>query len=305
LYGIWLSSSCSNNIISGNTFTDDGLGVESSYNNSVEYNTVNGKPLVYLEGVANYTVGDAGQVILVRCDSMRVENHNLSRTSAGIELWETNNSIISRNNITANTYAGVYLGCSSNNSIIGNNIAANTYYGVCLLYSCSNNSIIGNNITNNTYGIYLLYSSNNSIFVNSITATANNEYGIYLDRSSSNSIVGNSIAKNSYGIWLRNSSDNFVYHNNFINNTQQVYFEYSGYTNFWDGNYWSDYREKYPDAKEIDGSGIWDTPYVIDNYNQDNYPIVPEFPTWTSILLILTVLTVAIAIYKRKLIWKN
>lgn len=48
--------------------------------------------------------------------------------------------------------------------------------------------------------------------------------------------------------------------------------------NAWDngkeGNYLSDYLENYPYAKEIDGSGIWDTPYIISENNQDNYPLV-------------------------------
>ena len=78
--------------------------------------------------------------------------------------------------------------------------------------------------------------------------------------------------------------------------------------NVWDngveGNYWSDYEDRYPNAIELNGSGIWDTPYVIDGKNQDNYPVVPEFPTWTSTLLILVVLTVALAIYKQRLLKK-
>jgi hypothetical protein len=57
--------------------------------------------------------------------------------------------------------------------------------------------------------------------------------------------------------------------------------------NVWDdskeGNYWSDYVTRYPNATEIDGSGIWDTTYVISENNQDSYPLmspvaIPEFP---------------------------
>ncbi len=57
--------------------------------------------------------------------------------------------------------------------------------------------------------------------------------------------------------------------------------------NTWDdgkeGNYWSDYKERYSDANEVDASGVWDTPYVIDENNQDNYPlidpaVIPELP---------------------------
>ena len=46
----------SNNSITGNTHVNDGLFVYSSYQNTVEDNTVNGKPLVYLEDVSDYKV---------------------------------------------------------------------------------------------------------------------------------------------------------------------------------------------------------------------------------------------------------
>ena len=56
-----------------------------------------------------------------------------------------------------------------------------------------------------------------------------------------------------------------------------------GGPNIWDdgsqGNYWSDYREKYPDARDADGDGIWDVPYEIpgDAGAKDNYPMVKPF----------------------------
>jgi len=324
LDGIILDSS-SNNNISGNTFTNDGLHVYDSYQNSVVDNTVNGKPLVYLEGVVEYTVGDAGQVVLVNSDSIRVENLNLSRTSIGVQLWETTNSIIDGNNIVNNGY-GIWLDSSSNNSINGNNITANNWGGI-QLHDSSNNVVSENNITNNRDGIVLSSSSSNSISGNNVTA--NNDDGIALGSSSSNSISGNNIANNEYGValyessynsismnkittnergihiqesssnmvsgnnitanseagtWLHRSSDNSIYHNNFIDNSQQVY-DYawdsphvSPSTNLWDdsytGNFWSDYEERYPNATEIDDSGIWNTPYVIDANNRDRHPLM-------------------------------
>ena len=57
-------------------------------------------------------------------------------------------------------------------------------------------------------------------------------------------------------------------------------YHHSPYANFWDdsypsgGNSWSDYEDRYPDAKGLNDSGKWDTPYVIDENNQDNYPLV-------------------------------
>jgi hypothetical protein len=55
-----------------------------------------------------------------------------------------------------------------------------------------------------------------------------------------------------------------------------------------DRNYWSNYTAKYPNAKELDGLGIWDTPYVYGrfqgvNSSIDHHPLmfpitVPMFP---------------------------
>jgi hypothetical protein len=69
------------------------------------------------------------------------------------------------------------------------------------------------------------------------------------------------------------------FHNNFVDNTIQVYIfnpNYGDiYGNIWDdgypsgGNYWSDFLTRYPSALEIDASGLWDTPYVIDSNNTD------------------------------------
>jgi hypothetical protein len=44
-----------------------------------------------------------------------------------------------------------------------------------------------------------------------------------------------------------------------------------------DGNYWSNYTTKYPNATEVNGSGIWDTPYAIDALGGiivDEHPLV-------------------------------
>jgi len=143
-----LFSRSSNNIISGNSFVNNGLRVLKSYGNVVSDNLVNGKPLVYLEGVSDRVVEEAGQVVLVRCSRIRVENLNLSSATVGVELWETSNTEIS-----------------------GNNITANNYYGIGLDYS-SNNSISGNNITNNECGIRLDHSSNNSVYHNNFVDNA-------------------------------------------------------------------------------------------------------------------------------------
>jgi hypothetical protein len=94
---------------------------------------------------------------------------------------------------------------------------------------------------------------------------------------------------------------NTVYDNNFINNYQQIgspdlIVGPNPTTNaswFKDtrGNYWNDYLSRYPNASEVDSSGIGDTPYVIDTGNIDPYPLMAPYdasnltiqlPTWAD-----------------------
>ena len=227
--------------------------------------------------------------------------------SNGIYLEERNNVTIQNTNITTFDY-GIGFSYSSNSSISGNNITNNTWHGI-FLASSSNNSINGNTITNNhnNHGIQLDHSSNNSINGNTIT---NNYEGIGLGASSNNnSINGNNIKDNADGIQLQDSSKNTVYHNNFINNTVQVDDWTPEQANFWDngreGNYWSDYLLRYPNAAQIDSTNVMDTPYVIDANNQDNYPlmnryIIPEFSGLSVAALFMTATLVALIVYKRK-----
>jgi parallel beta-helix repeat protein len=309
-YGVLLESS-SNNSITGNMFTNDGLGItgsHGSYRNVVEDNLVNDKPLVYFESVSGFKIENAGQVILINCDSIHVENLNLSRVSVGIELWNTTNTKIAGNNITDNS-CGVYLSYSSEyNSITGNNIADNRN-GILSEWQSKYNNITGNSMINNGVGILLDDSFYNIIIGNNITKSS--YYGIYFPSDANyNIITGNNITKNSRGIffdsnsnynwvignnitnngdgiywyWRFSNDNNKFYHNNFINNTNQIDNRLEDRTvNIWDngypsgGNYWSNYRDKYPNATEIDDSGIWNTPYVIDENNQDNYPLMNPY----------------------------
>jgi parallel beta-helix repeat protein len=269
-FGITLYES-SDNIVCGNTFDHDGLVVRFSCRNLVEDNTVNGKPLVYLEDVQNYTVGDAGQLILVKCKHITAEDLNLSNTDVGLELSS-----------------------ASNCSITGNNVA-NNLAGIILYERSSNNSIAINDIRNNEYGMYLLGSSNNNSVVGN-NVTANNSDGIYLECSSNNIISGNRMANNEYGFRLSESSDNTFCHNNLIGNTHQVYSYESA--SIWDdgypfgGNYWSDYtgKDEYkgPDQNITGPDGIGDTAYVMvgnkDENNTDHYPLMGLFHSFNTSL---------------------
>ena len=300
--GIHIENSSSNNSITGNTFVNDGLFVEDSFKNTVENNTVNGKSLVYLEDASNITVTDSGQVILVNCSNVRVENQDLGNTSLCIELLETEDSVIS-NNIVHSSRGGIYLGYSSNNSITGNiasnneagimlsyysnnnTIAANTASGndggIALGFFCDNNSVTGNNVSGNDGGIVLALTSNNTITHNTVS---DNGGGIVLGLTSNNTITHNTVSNNDNGIYLGLTSDNKIYLNDFMNNsvnvdstdssniwnsTETIAYQYnsSNFTNYL-GNFWDDYS-----GFDANNDGIGDSFYSIDSDN-DTYPLM-------------------------------
>jgi parallel beta-helix repeat protein len=233
--GIYLWYSLNNSIIA-NTFTRGGLHVWHSYQNAVEDNTVNGKPLVYLEGVSGFSVHYAGQVILVKCSNINVENLDLSSINVGVQLIKTNSSSISGNNI------------------------ANNWVGIDLSYS-SNNIISGNSITNNGYGIDLSFSSNNSISGNNITAS--NIAGIDLYYSSGNCIYHNNFVDNTWDqARAREGSANNIWDDG-----------YPSGGNYW-SDYTGVDEKGGPNQDQSGSDGIGDAPYVIDADNRDRYPLM-------------------------------
>ena len=196
--GIYILQS-SKNVVANNTFVNDGLFVWELYDNKIENNTVNGKPLVYLEEVSDYRVEDAGQVILVKCENITAENLDLSSTNVGIELLETCNSKI-RNNTALNSRYGIYL------------------------YLSNYNTINNNNASNNEKGIYLDNSSSNIILNNNINS--NNRYGIHFVSSNNNEIRNNTFVED--GLFVEHSYENIV-ENNVVNSKPLVYLENSSY----------------------------------------------------------------------------
>jgi parallel beta-helix repeat protein len=237
-------------------------------------------PIVSIDNFI-YTLTDDifGGIVVQRSNIIINGNgHRLNGTGTapweGFYLSDVNNITIQNTNIEYFDY-GVYIAYSSNNTVTGNNIT-NNYHGIAFGYT-SGNTIIGNNIAaQRGYGITLHESSGTIITGNNVTA--NKGPGIRLSYSSGNSITGNNIAKNKGGIWLEIAvSNNIVFHNDFVENNPQV--SVYALANVWDdgypsgGNYWSDYAAMYPNAAEIDNSGLWNTPYVIDVNNKDNYPL--------------------------------
>ncbi len=137
-YGIYVSSSSTNNTIRNCYITDFYVGV-------------------YLSNANN------NQII----------NSTFNSNSYGIFLSSSSNNSIINSTFTSNSY-GIYLSYSSNNQIINSTSNSNSYYGI-YLSSSSNNTIHLNKIENNQYGIYLYSSGStpNKIYNNLFNNTNN------------------------------------------------------------------------------------------------------------------------------------
>ena len=143
----------SDNTVSYNSFYNNGIILRDSRLTTVTNNMINGKPLVYLDGVSHKNIDDAGEVILINCKNIKVENQDLSNTSIGIQLIQTNHCEILKNNISSNDYYGIWIWESNDNNIKNNFITNNRYNGIIIEYS-NRNTIKFNEIRENDYGIY-------------------------------------------------------------------------------------------------------------------------------------------------------
>ncbi len=145
-------------------------------------------------------------------------------------------------------------------------------------------------------GIWVEKSERNTITQNSIGCTNESGTPIYagirLRSTTENQIFANNIVSSgpcvmidgyfgTSGLQTCQSENNIFYHNNFVSNStiiDQVGYGEGNYSvnNVWDndkeGNYWSNYN-----GTDNNGNSIGDTPYVIDENNQDNYPLMRSF----------------------------
>jgi parallel beta-helix repeat protein len=280
---------------------------------------------------AGYTLQGTGSgkgIELADRSNVTIQHVEIEEFDDGIWLFNASNNIITGNTITANIQWGIRLAGSSNNTVSGNNITNNDYGGI--VFTDSNNNIIsGNNITDSFVGLDFSASENNIVSGNYIennddgihlenmhnsiignTITNNGDKGIFLYGAGSNNIIGNNITNNVYGIFVSICWNNPTYHNNFANNAVHIYTDES--SGIWDdgkeGNYWDNYT-----GFDNNGDGIGDTPYLIDENNQDNYPLMnqwipptqqPEpFPTtWIiAATAIITIGAVAFLVFFRRI----
>ncbi|MBT0158625.1 hypothetical protein G4O51_01420 [Candidatus Bathyarchaeota archaeon A05DMB-2] len=248
----------------------NGVKLTCSFNNVISDNYVgsNTEYGIYLDGAskANTISGN------------RIESNGKDGVSV-YALGSTKGNMVGQNQISGNLGNGISVNGAQGWEIIGNNITLNRGAGISFLYGSSSNTVNGNYIAGNGLGVLLSDAVENTITFNAITE--NNGWGIELNGSQRN---------------------NLIHHNNFINNNVtglQVriagVFDFpdfnkpptsepeppkfvAGAANIWDdgkeGNYWSDYRTRYPNASSKGNVG--DTPFFINENNIDRYPLLSQ-----------------------------
>jgi parallel beta-helix repeat protein len=267
------NSTITGNVLTGNA---EGITLRDSSNNEISGNIISES-------------GDYGIKLYYGSSDNTVSENNIEGTGKDgvhVEHGGSGNTII-KNQINNSQEYGIYLSSFQNSVIAENNITLSKVCGINLQYGANENTVRGNYLTKNGLGI--------------LVETA----GI--------TITENTMIEN-YGWAMRlngSQKNNKIHHNNFINNNVTEGLQVSmpavwlfdppessqkngptlaaGNPNSWDdgkeGNYWSDYLSRYPNASEAGNTGVGDTAYFINENNIDYYPLMKPYGTVNADLL--------------------
>ena len=290
----WVAlKNCKNITVQGlnlNGVGGDGLSLYNTNSSTINGNTIG---------------GNSNGITLQASHGNTISNNRLiNNKEYGILIESSCNNSAIKNQIAGNLKDGVLVEYHSfNNTITQNQIIGNNDTGVNLktmqAFEPVNikdfTTLSQNTISKNGVGIWINNAIRNIIILNNITE--NNGWGIKLEGTQKN---------------------NIIHHNNFINNNVtdalQVciggFFNQTvpsrinngtlaengsmsfappkiefvgGSANFWDngrgGNYWSDYMTRYPNASNVDKTGVGNTPFYINENNMDRYPLMAPVNT--------------------------
>jgi parallel beta-helix repeat protein len=281
-HGIWLIESennqVENNIVTGNVY--EGFYLSSSNNNQITTNTLADNGLEGTPAAQETGLTGRSALRLLRSSNNDISSNKIMGNGEGVNLQDSNGNIISTNTFE-NTYGStVNLFMSENNTITKNTLKGSNECAI-KIWSSDRNTVSCNRISNNNLGILLDHAAENTIIQNDIT----NNKGFGMQLKSPSALLGG-------------SENNIIHQNNFINNQPDgldvsipnIMGEHQrggdpfsmewvpGLGNIWDdgreGNYWSDYLTRYPDASEVANTGVGNTAYTINENNADRHPLM-------------------------------
>jgi parallel beta-helix repeat protein len=257
---------CNNSLIQGNIVRNSSTGIEIWYSNNtwlINNNVSKSWYGIRIKStnnvLRNNSMTDNHWNFAIESESLSECIHDIDSSNTvddkPIYYW------INQHNRQIPSDAGFVAAINSSDITLRNVSLMRNNIGV-LFWNTTDSIIEHVHVSDNWYGIALLFSDNNTLC---------------------NSTISNSAAE---CIIVAASNNNHIAHNNFINYGQRPYAEES-FNNTWDdgypsgGNYWSDYMGvdlyKGPYQNNTGSDGIGDTPYVIDAYNRDKYPLM--YPT--------------------------
>jgi parallel beta-helix repeat protein len=267
----------------------NGIKLSGSYNNLISDNHIasNTKYGIYLDGASK------GNNII----SNKVESNGKDGISV-YALGYLNGNMVSQNEVTGNLGNGISVNGAQGYKIVENNITLNEAAGISFLYGSSGNTVNASYIAGNGVGILLSNAIENTITSNTITE--NNGWGIELNGSQKNNVIhhNNFINNHAEGLQVRIAGvfDFPDFNQPPTNYSIQPHTEppnepeppkfVAGAANVWDdgteGNYWSDYGTRYPNASEVGNTGVGDTPFFINENNIDRHPLMAPCETSTA-----------------------
>jgi len=232
----------SGNIIRNNSLHMVGIMVRNSWNNTIADNYANGREIVYLENESDRrVVGNLGELILVGCDNISVENVSVSNTTLAVDIFKSTNVRLVGIELSEN-WLGVFVdGCG------GVNIYEGKFFDHSIIYALASSKInitcnifgfgadglfvensVGVSICKNTFreeacvNIFIKNSTGSVISSNIMHVGGISLYGSYNNNISSNIL-------NHSGVGLTYSHNNHIYDNILLGRGLGLFSSFSNY----------------------------------------------------------------------------
>ena len=219
-------------------------------------------------------------------DNIVVMNITFDRCYTGISVENSSNIVIIQNTIR-NGNEGIYIRSSTNCSIIGNEIIDHSSAGLNIMSSSHFNMAYNTIARNDFHGAWISLSYSN------------------ITRNDVNNNIGSNVG---IGLYLYGpNSHNIIFENNFIDNDIGLVYQGPSVNNTVFNNYWSNHQKEMGNVAS-DGSDSDQSPLtspVSTSFDPSLFPLpslkIPEFPSWTPLLIMLVAVLVLVIVYKRKL----
>ncbi|MFX1511613.1 MAG: NosD domain-containing protein [Promethearchaeota archaeon] len=158
-----------NNSLLGNGLYLPDASLDDLLTHTITNNRVNGRVLGFLTNLHTFTLTSSyGQLFLVNCTSIVIQNQNCSYTNIGITLYYSTYCQIRNNICSQNEQEGIFIQHSEHTRITNNICSQNNATGIDMSYS--KNAVINENVftENQGYGIALDPNSENNLLYHNI-----------------------------------------------------------------------------------------------------------------------------------------